>query len=503
MQSLAWSTVVIVVLLLPGFFYYGGLYMPERFARDVTPRNPLGALATTVLIAFLTHVTLSAVASVIAPVTGYRVDWEAVLDAIQLSPPRPNDFDTSVHRAAIAFSQNSGRILLYVLCSCITGGMAGLAIGWAVVSGWLRAVVKHSWTYAFKPGSTGKLPYAHVLTTVAHEDKVLQYRGRFLYFNLNADGTFAYVVLAPMEHCFLRLDGKTAFTDGSAQGGAPVAERRVDVVQGGAPRPGRRRMQWPQLFGRRKTDVNLLASPLAAGADAQLTPAAQVPKHSRKFRVTGVITWIVRGSRTLPDRVKTTGKALPGWSKQTLRTVAGIIAAPFVLIAEAVRRAIKPDATGSVLVIPGSIVRSVVIDRVYEVQNLPAESTPSSEAAEVVEDPSLPPGEKLVRLEKLRHRWAAEGAPVLTEPVAPEVSDDSSPQEMIATLQRMLHDLGYDPGPTDGDLGPSTRAAVHRFQRDQELVTDGRPGPATWKRLNREHAAFLRAHRLPANITAE
>ncbi len=46
-------------------------------------------------------------------------------------------------------------------------------------------------------------------------------------------------------------------------------------------------------------------------------------------------------------------------------------------------------------------------------------------------------------------------------------------------VQKRLKELGYDPGPVDGAIGPLTRAAVTKFQRDRGLVPDGVVGPRT------------------------
>lgn len=44
----------------------------------------------------------------------------------------------------------------------------------------------------------------------------------------------------------------------------------------------------------------------------------------------------------------------------------------------------------------------------------------------------------------------------------------------VAEAQRLLHRLGYDPGPNDGRLKPRTRRAIGDFQRDSGLVENGR-----------------------------
>ena len=54
-MSIAWATVVIVVLLLPGFAFFWGLYSPNQVTREVSPASPLAQLAGVVIISFLFH----------------------------------------------------------------------------------------------------------------------------------------------------------------------------------------------------------------------------------------------------------------------------------------------------------------------------------------------------------------------------------------------------------------------------------------------------------------
>jgi len=57
----------------------------------------------------------------------------------------------------------------------------------------------------------------------------------------------------------------------------------------------------------------------------------------------------------------------------------------------------------------------------------------------------------------------------------------SNPTDMV--MQARLQGLGYDPGPIDGLVGPRTRAALLRYQRDLGLPASGRFGPVTRARL--------------------
>src|SRR5690349_5244598 len=49
----------------------------------------------------------------------------------------------------------------------------------------------------------------------------------------------------------------------------------------------------------------------------------------------------------------------------------------------------------------------------------------------------------------------------------------------VSALQDRLRQLGFNPGASDGSLGPATQAAVMAFQRSERLVVDGEVGPRT------------------------
>ena len=60
------------------------------------------------------------------------------------------------------------------------------------------------------------------------------------------------------------------------------------------------------------------------------------------------------------------------------------------------------------------------------------------------------------------------GAKQAARPAGPQVDRAS-----VRDLQARLKDLGYDPGPADGQLGPKTRAAIRAYQKDTGLKADG------------------------------
>jgi peptidoglycan hydrolase-like protein with peptidoglycan-binding domain len=61
-----------------------------------------------------------------------------------------------------------------------------------------------------------------------------------------------------------------------------------------------------------------------------------------------------------------------------------------------------------------------------------------------------------------------------------------SNREVIIQAQRQLKALGFDPGTTDGDVGPQTEAAVREYQRAYRLPTTGMLDEATLRSLMAE-----------------
>jgi localization factor PodJL len=55
--------------------------------------------------------------------------------------------------------------------------------------------------------------------------------------------------------------------------------------------------------------------------------------------------------------------------------------------------------------------------------------------------------------------------------------------KLVIRAQEKLRELGYEPGPVDGVLGPRTKQALSNFQRDQDLPLTGTLSPATRRQL--------------------
>ena len=53
----------------------------------------------------------------------------------------------------------------------------------------------------------------------------------------------------------------------------------------------------------------------------------------------------------------------------------------------------------------------------------------------------------------------------------------------VREIQRLLTELGYQPGPVDGKMGGRTRLAIRQFQRQQKMTVTGQPSDEVLARL--------------------
>lgn len=67
-------------------------------------------------------------------------------------------------------------------------------------------------------------------------------------------------------------------------------------------------------------------------------------------------------------------------------------------------------------------------------------------------------------------------------------------QPLVREAQRALRDLGYDPGPIDGVVGPRTRTALAKYQTSERLPVTSDLDALTLERLDVYRRLFRPTH---------
>ena len=83
-------------------------------------------------------------------------------------------------------------------------------------------------------------------------------------------------------------------------------------------------------------------------------------------------------------------------------------------------------------------------------------------------------------------RSGAESAGMCTADVGRWPTDRT---DQARAIQSLLRDLGFFDGPTQGTVGPATRAAIRKFQLAAGEAETGEPGEALFEQLKRKCAS--------------
>jgi hypothetical protein len=209
--SLVWTTVVLLILLLPGFLFFVGLYSKDRMSRDVAPGSVLTQLSGVALIAFFTHGMLY----LLLLWACHFFIWLPCISISGLAATMQlTDLDgDTLSSLDLMFQYAAAWILAYVLGTCALGFSMGLLVAYFVVNGHLRNVARHGWIYDLLAADTnGGLIHAFVLTHIREANRVLTYRGYLRDFYFSPDGRIAYLVLKTCRRYYLVLDEQSPRT---------------------------------------------------------------------------------------------------------------------------------------------------------------------------------------------------------------------------------------------------------------------------------------------------
>src|ERR1700674_3107532 len=203
-MTLVWTAAIVILLLLPGVFFFIGLWSRERHSKEIVRAGAIGEVRAAIFIAIMLHgswwflhwaVTKFSLADNIAPfwVTGVT--------------PGPHRLTGYIRELA-----------LYTVILALLGWLAGLIVAGSVVSGTLRRIATHKWVYDVLKQSEidhekklGPIR-AYVMTKVQENNRVLMYGGEFGEFFLDSEGCFSYIVLKNCFRFYMIMEGDLPIT---------------------------------------------------------------------------------------------------------------------------------------------------------------------------------------------------------------------------------------------------------------------------------------------------
>lgn len=206
----AWPTVVILFLLLPGFLFFVGITSAESFTRQIAQRTVIGQLAGLLTVAIVVHGVLLFVAVIGATVGVWpRVSWSVMFSA--LAPGSA----TAVENLTVNISPYWLLIPVYFVAANIFGFclgrllVRGAAKDWWILGGFARS----RWLYDLQFGDNGggrAIPFAHVVTRMSAQGRVVMYRGSLYDGTVDRRGRLVNLVLSRAERTYFRLGATEA-----------------------------------------------------------------------------------------------------------------------------------------------------------------------------------------------------------------------------------------------------------------------------------------------------
>lgn len=238
-MAIGWSTVVVLVFLLPGFLFFTGFLSAERVSRDTTPRSAIGQLAGTVLVSIISHALGLFLGHLSALLFDFpSPSWSVALGALLAGTPS----GMSSEDLGVSMTTFWPWIFAYLVTVSGIGFQSGRVLGLLAVAddrgwkGWVNRrvgfLIEHRWVYqVFPDASRGFAPtYAHLLTRTNRGGDWLLYSGPMYRCGLLPDGRFAYYVLRQPECRVLSMkeDGELKLTMRSPVLGASTAAKLID-----------------------------------------------------------------------------------------------------------------------------------------------------------------------------------------------------------------------------------------------------------------------------------
>lgn len=198
-MSIAWAPIALILLLLPGIFFFIGLASYERLSREIIRSSVVSEVAMAVVIAGTIHF----VAVCALSATGFRLS-RFLLPLVQTEQKSVDDF-------VLLVSHDIVPAVIYLAITTTIGFGFGLLVAEGVISGPLRFLAHHKWIYDIVDADRKRgIITAYVMTNIVDsESRIIMYGGRLHDIFLSAEGSISYLILKNCSRYYMTFkDGE-------------------------------------------------------------------------------------------------------------------------------------------------------------------------------------------------------------------------------------------------------------------------------------------------------
>lgn len=201
-MSVAWTTLLIIALVLPGLAFFYAYWAGERYPREAVRSNAVAEIGMALFVAILLH--LLALGAII------HFDGESYFSPLLdfYTKPAGKDSAEIAHRLWDAL----WAALLYTVGVTLAGLAAGMLVSWVVQRVKLPFLIVHKWAHDILRESRTGTVTTYVMTTIVENNRVLMYAGHLEEFYLDETGKFVYLVLKNGSRYFMNIDGASPTT---------------------------------------------------------------------------------------------------------------------------------------------------------------------------------------------------------------------------------------------------------------------------------------------------
>jgi hypothetical protein len=205
-MAIAWSTLIVLVLLIPGLVAVFGVYVSDKVSRDVVPQTLLPQLAVLITVSVFVH----SVAYLLLNKSFHHEAIPQIDLAVVSSVPSIGNNAASTYKDLVKnIDTYAWWIATYFIVTAVAGFWLGRLFGYLIAKGPLRALAVHSWLYdtliCAHKGDRSKVR-CYVLSNVEHNGARVIYFGTVYHFQFSLEGKLSYLVLADASRGLLMLN---------------------------------------------------------------------------------------------------------------------------------------------------------------------------------------------------------------------------------------------------------------------------------------------------------